>query len=114
VTAAPWRLTVTDAGLSAPLGAERAAHDATRRELAWAQARIERLRAELVAARSGTPTALEAVIRSQSELLDNLQRAQLARDVEMAEHLNKHVCTPRPPKPPTAPAQIILAPGRVW
>jgi multidrug resistance efflux pump len=113
VTAAPsWRITVT--GLDSPLEEERAAHDVTRRQLAAAQARIERLRDELAAARAGTNDAREDVIRSQSLLLDTLQAAQWARDTEMAEHLNKHVCTPRPPKPAASPAQHILAPGRVW
>lgn len=98
---AAWRATavsppVTQMSLRL-LEAERAAHDLTRRHLAAAQARIQRLRDELAAARAGTHDAREAVIKAQSLLLDTLQAAQWARDTEMAEHLNNHLCTPKAP-----------------
>ena len=88
------------------LESERAAHDVTRRHLAAALAQVERLRVELAAARTGTNDAREDVIKAQSLLLDNLQAAQWARDTEMAEHLNKHVCTPKAADPAPAPAHV--------
>ena len=108
MTAAPWRLTVTS--IDVPLAEERAAHDRTRRLLVIERARVERLRAELAAARAGTADARDAVIQAQSALLDTLQAAQWTRDTEMAEHLNTHMCTPRPAPDPLAPIRPATPP----
>lgn len=117
MTPAPWSVTdvtAVPAVTVAQLEVERAAHDATRRELASARNRIRVLRDLAAANRDGTPSVWEELARRQALMLDALQRSQAARDVEMAEHLNRHVCTPKAQTAPVAAAQKAAPPGVRW
>jgi hypothetical protein len=97
VTAVDWSPTATATAIAGPVELERRAHAETRRRLGVANATIERLRDELACAQDGSAGAWEDLVRRQSARIEALQASQLVRDVEMADHLNRHVCKPRPP-----------------
>lgn len=73
--------------------------------------------AEVVSLRAvlGDDGSWERLARRQADLLAGLEKSQHARDTEMAEHLNKNVCTPREAPPavvgPPVSKLAFLSPG---